>query len=637
MPFERPPTRARIPARVVFVFAALALLAGPALAPTGAHAQSDAAAPTPSPHAGAPSSAAERSAAARRRLADWDQTAQAVERALAAPNPISAIALDRLRGTLTAQRFAARELSLRLEEELGPLEAQLGALGAPEDAPDDPEFAARRDALTARVADLSARKREIDLAETRAGALETRLAQRQRAQVADALLSRGPSVFEAETWRVAAQDAPRQIGRLIAGASAALSAARPFGAHAPAMLALLAALLLIGVARRRLRRLADRLARDDLGGADAEAGLRRIGVRGAEFALRAGPVALSALLLAAALEESAGLTTLQSVLVARAAEAAAVIAGAAAFAFMALRAHPPERRLLQAPPPRGRIAANALTALAAIAAARRALADVGQAAGAAPETLALISSLAALSAAPLLLALAHQIRKSRAATTKAAEDATQAAIEQEAEPDEPEDRIDWRGGGALLAKGALAAAALAVACAAALGYAPLSVHALEGAALTIVIAALVAVAFAALSGVVAPARAEAAGGQETGAPRRRDGSGALLRLAIGALLLTTAAPAIALVWGVSETDIAAVAGALVGGVTIGGANYYVLDALGALAALIIGLWLTRLAQRVLRRVVLPNTRLDAGARNAVAAGVGYAGFFLTALLAVGAA
>ncbi len=108
----------------------------------------------------------------------------------------------------------------------------------------------------------------------------------------------------------------------------------------------------------------------------------------------------------------------------------------------------------------------------------------------------------------------------------------------------------------------------------------------------------------------------------------------LAPVAIAAVLAVAALPLLALVWGARPSDVADVWYMLRDGVTLGGMRV----SLGTITSFVVvfGLLfaLTRLLQAVLRGTVLPRTRLDAGGRNAVLAGVGYLGFFIAVVAAV---
>ena len=108
----------------------------------------------------------------------------------------------------------------------------------------------------------------------------------------------------------------------------------------------------------------------------------------------------------------------------------------------------------------------------------------------------------------------------------------------------------------------------------------------------------------------------------------------LVPVLVGALLVLASLPLLALIWGARASDISAVWFMLRDGVTLGGMR--ISFGMVVSFALVFGALygLSRLLQTVLRTTVLPRTRMDAGGKNAVLAGVGYAGFFVAAIAAV---
>jgi small-conductance mechanosensitive channel len=124
-----------------------------------------------------------------------------------------------------------------------------------------------------------------------------------------------------------------------------------------------------------------------------------------------------------------------------------------------------------------------------------------------------------------------------------------------------------------------------------------------------------------------------------GATRHRgaDIQGGLIPVAIAVLITLAAAPLAALIWGARTSDIADVWVLLRDGVSFGGmriSGSVILTFLLVFAAVVA---VTRLLQSLLRSTVLPRTRLDAGGKNAVLAGVGYVGFTIAALAAISTA
>jgi small-conductance mechanosensitive channel len=103
-----------------------------------------------------------------------------------------------------------------------------------------------------------------------------------------------------------------------------------------------------------------------------------------------------------------------------------------------------------------------------------------------------------------------------------------------------------------------------------------------------------------------------------------------LTLASGGIL------ALLTVWGVGWLDLRELIRALVGGVSIGSFTLSLTDLLAAIAVFAAILVTTRALQRLLEQRVFPRTRLDAGVRHSLKTALGYAGLVLAALLAISA-
>ena len=117
----------------------------------------------------------------------------------------------------------------------------------------------------------------------------------------------------------------------------------------------------------------------------------------------------------------------------------------------------------------------------------------------------------------------------------------------------------------------------------------------------------------------------------------RDDEGGLAPVVVAALVGLAGLPLLAMIWGARPSDIADFWTMMREGVTFGGIRLSASAVVTLIVVFAIGFGLTRLLQTVLRGTVLPRTRLDAGGRNAVLAGVGYVGFALAGLAAVSAA
>ncbi len=110
----------------------------------------------------------------------------------------------------------------------------------------------------------------------------------------------------------------------------------------------------------------------------------------------------------------------------------------------------------------------------------------------------------------------------------------------------------------------------------------------------------------------------------------------LLPVLAGFLLICLSLPILALIWGARQADLSEIWLWLRDGVTIGGSRVSLTDFLTFVLVFGAGYTITRLVQKVTRTTVLPRTTLDVGGRNALLTGIGYTGYFLSAVLAISA-
>ena len=549
-------------------------------------------------------------------------------------------------------RSAARSMADKAKAAIGPIQAQLDAIGAvPVGGETEPDtLTIERSALQTQLLRYKATASKAELAFTRADRLLDLIATARRQKLTEILLERGPTPLEPKSWLEVVKTV-HLLGITLAAetkfAAGQLSDNRALTKTVPiALAALLFAVVIMVVARRAmLRRLYrilgawtpqppgdDVTAGTDIsttaGGNPWPASRSRttrlfVGIGVTVTRLATPLVALFAARFALRQLQILGPTG--EIIFDGFVGGAMILALAYAIVYAFFAPEEPRLRLSMLDNTRARTSARYAMLIALATALSSAVVDVGEIIGWPIAALSVVNAVMICGGSVALWCLARVSGNHEALNLERKNDEI---------TDENSEQWLSRGGSRVIRRFGYGVSLVSPLLALA-GYFALSqfvfYNALFSAA---VIAAGILIFSVAKEGT--SALSEATRDHNTDKIKESDTDGGLLPVFVGFILILLALPLLALIWGATRADLGNIYFALTNGFTIGGSTFRPGDLL--IAAVVFGasIFITRVVQAIMRRTVMPRTRLDTGTRSSIVSGLGYLGFFIAVLTAISA-
>lgn len=542
-------------------------------------------------------------------FAAWDATANRAKD-LIERGDTSRWALEQLREQLAEQRLEAFELSQRVSLQVRTLEAQLSALGPPPSEPDgEPEdIAARRAELNAAIGEARTPTLKASEAFERASLLISEVDAVLRGMRTADLLTQYPSPLSLDRW-------PAMIGGIAVWGHKIFTEAPSSVASNVGRLALFGALM---VAALVLTRTIQRLALRKLNAALADG----MGPLVALFAINVVRLVLPALAATAvvlAWREAGPALPGLGFLAPLAPDIAIDLVLAYWLGHVVFSPHHADYRLIaldEHAAKEGYLIALAIGIVSAVEIVISAI-DRYSALSAGSVSLLALPLIMVASALFWRLAFNLTLGSAKPAVTESEPTATAA---------DPAAGANFLG----LLGLAIRLGSIVIVAALLFGYTRLSLEVFDATVETIAVLALALVLF---HGVMLALSELLKKDQEAEAEQQPT----LLPILLVMVLTVGIVPILAVIWGAQIDDIAEAWRALADGVEVGGVRLSIDGVLILIVVFAGGLVATRFVQRSLRADVLPRTRMDLGAQNALVTGVGYAGVTLATVIALSSA